>query len=60
MNSKEDVGLVLVLNFEVKGKVGGKMLKRSHGVSSRIRFGEKGLIFLLDGVEVCCEELEVL
>lgn len=51
---------MLVLNFEVKGKVGGKMLKRSHGVSSRIRFGEKGLIFLLDGVEVCCEELEVL
>lgn len=38
----------------VKGKVIGKVLERSQGFSSWIKFGEKSLITLLEGMEECC------
>ena len=37
----------------VKGKVFGKIVKRGRGYSSWIRFGERGLAWLLEGVETC-------
>ncbi|RVX05681.1 hypothetical protein CK203_027235 [Vitis vinifera] len=40
---------------EKKGKSVGKIVERSWGFSSWIRFGERGLSWLLEWVEDCCE-----
>ena len=40
---------------EVRGKLRGTIWERSKGVSSWIRFGEKGLSLLLEGVEAWCK-----
>ncbi|RVW28783.1 hypothetical protein CK203_089253 [Vitis vinifera] len=40
---------------EVRGKLRGTIWERSKGLSSWIRFGEKGLSLLLEGVEVWCK-----
>ncbi|RVX19564.1 hypothetical protein CK203_005040 [Vitis vinifera] len=46
-----------ILIEEVGGKLRGCIWERSKGVSSWIRFGEASLRCLLDGVEVCCREV---
>lgn len=38
----------------VKGKVVGLIVERSRGFSSWIRFSERDLAWLLEGVELCC------
>ena len=40
----------------VRGKLRGTILERSKGFSSCIRFGEKSLSLLLEGVEAWCRE----
>ena len=37
----------------VKGKMVGKVVERSWGLCSWIRFGEKGLVLLLGRAEAC-------
>ena len=39
---------------EVRGRLRGTIWERSKGLSSWIRFGEKGLSLLLEGVEAWC------
>ncbi|RVW37272.1 hypothetical protein CK203_088147 [Vitis vinifera] len=46
-----------ILIDELGGKRRGCIWERSKGVSSWIRFGEASLRCLLDGVEVCCREV---
>ena len=41
---------------EVGGKLSGRIVERSKGFSSLIRFGEFSLRNLLDGVEACCRD----
>ena len=46
-----------ILIEELGGKLRGCIWERSKGVSSWIRFGEASLRCFLDGVEVCCREV---
>ena len=43
-----------ILLEEVGGKLLGRIVERSRGFSSWIRFGESSLCNMLDGVEACC------
>ena len=43
----------------LNGKLTRVITKRGRGFSSWIRFGERGLSMLLEGVEVCCQKEEL-
>lgn len=40
----------------IRGSFKGRVVERSRGLSRWIKFGEKSLSWLLEGVELCCKE----